>query len=209
METRSDQQHVGVFGGSFDPVHNGHLAVAEAVVEQHRLDRLIFVPAYLQPHKTAPPMASGRQRLAMLELALAGRDAFSVSDCELQREGKSFTVDTISHFRRQLGPAAKLFFILGSDSVGDLPKWKDLPRLAATCQLVVAARPGAPLDGLDALAAHLPGEQVEAIQRAAVRTTASPASSTEIRRRLAAGQPIARLVPPAVALYVARNKLYI
>ncbi len=201
-------ERVGIFGGTFDPIHLGHLRVAEAAREQHGLGRIVFVPARRQPMKSSAPVASGRHRIAMIELAIDGERAFSVSDCELDRPGKSFTIDTILEFRAGLGPEVELFFILGSDSVCDLPNWYDIGRVTDLCTLVIAARPGWPVDTLDALEERLPAERIAGMKAAAVRCTADASSSSEIRRRLAEGTPVDDLVPAAVAAYVAQNKLY-
>lgn len=201
-------KRIGVFGGSFDPVQNGHLQVAEAVSRQRDLDRVVFVPALLQPIKSERPLAPGEHRLAMIRLAIHDAPAFEVSDTELRRPGKSFTIDTIQEFRRKLGPRPELFFIIGSDSVAELPRWKNVEKLADLCSIIVAARPGWPLDALDALAARLPPDRVETMKSLAVRTTKNTVSSTEVRKRLAAGESVEHLVPKAVADYIARNKLY-
>jgi len=203
-----NRERVGILGGTFDPIHLGHLEIANAAREQHRLDRVIFVAARRQPMKPSDPVAAGEQRLAMVELAIAGRPGFSASDCELKRPGTSFTIDTVREHRAKLGSSAELFFILGSDSVRDLPNWRDLDELAGLCTLVVAARPGWPLDALDVLEARLTPEQAGAIKAAVVRCTANTASASEVRRRVAQGEPIAGLVSPAVAGYIAQNKLY-
>jgi len=197
-----------VFGGSFDPVHNGHLAVADAVLTRHSLDSILFVPARQPPHKPAEPMASGEHRLAMICLAIEGHPAFAVSDCELKRAGKSFTVDTIHELRRQLGRETQLFFLIGSDSVPELPRWRNVSELAGLCTFIVAARPDWPLDALDALDGVLPADSVAAMKDMAVRETANRASSTEIRGRIAADRSIRGLVPDGVLRYIRQNHLY-
>lgn len=205
---QSGRERVGIVGGTFDPIHLGHLGIAQAARKQHRLDRVIFVAARRQPMKQSDPVASGEQRLAMVELAIAGRPGFSASGCELTRPGTSFTIDTVREHRAKLGAGAELFFVLGSDNVPDLPNWRALEELAELCTLVVAARPGWPLDALDVLEARLTPEQVGAIKAAAVRHTANAASASEVRSRVARGEPVDGLVPPAVAGYIAQNKLY-
>jgi len=201
-------QRVGIFGGSFDPIHNGHLDVARAALEQAALDQVIFVPARRQPHKRSAPGASAEHRLAMVELAIKGEPRFAASDCELSRAGRSFTIDTIREFRDEFGPGTDIFFIVGSDSVRELPAWKSVRRLAELCTFIVAARPGWPLGQLDELSGHLSAGQVTAIREAAIHTTASEVSASEIRARIASGDSIVGLVPDSVAAYIARNKLY-
>ena len=205
---KSGDERIGVFGGSFDPVHDGHLEVAGAVLRRRGLDRVVFVPTLLQPIKSARPVASGEHRLAMIRLAIQDTPAFEVSDTELRRPGKSFTIETIQEFRRKLGPRPELFFIVGSDSVAELPRWKNIEALTGLCSIIVAARPGWPLDALDTLAVRLSPDRVETMKNLAVRTTDNAVSSTQVRNRLAAGQSVENLVPSAVADYIARNKLY-
>jgi nicotinate-nucleotide adenylyltransferase len=201
-------RRVGLLGGSFDPVHNGHLDIARAARDAHKLDALLFIPAAQQPHKTEPPGAPGEHRLAMIELAIANEPAFRASDCELDRPGPSYTIDTVRRFKRELGPGARLFFIIGSDSVDALPAWKEAESLLDLCTFVVAARPGDPLDHIDELAGRLPDRHVRMLRDAAVESTHNPVSATEVRRRVAQGRPIGDLVPPPVAAYIANNHLY-
>ena len=201
-------ERVGIFGGTFDPLHNGHLRIAAAVLKQHRLDRIIFVPARVQPHKTAPPRAPGRHSLAMIRLSIRDNPHFSVSDCELRRPGVSFTIDTIRQLRRRFRGNADLYFIVGSDTVPELPRWRNVKELTRLCTIIIAARPDWPIEALDALAGRLPPNHLARIRELAVRTTANPISSTDIRERLAQGRPIRRLVPLPVADYIARHKLY-
>src|SRR5262245_10708221 len=129
---------VGVFGGTFDPVHVGHLAIANAALEELALDRLLFVPAHRSPLKQGDPIASARDRVAMLEASIAGEPRFRVSRVELDREGPSYTVDTLE----QLGGEGDLFLVVGSDAYADLARWKDPDRIRALATIVVAARPG-------------------------------------------------------------------
>jgi len=204
-DDRGDAPRVGLFGGSFDPVHNGHLEIADAARRQHRLDRVVFVPARHQPHKADPPQASGEQRLAMLRLAVRDRAGFDVSDCELVRSGRSYSIDTVRAFRAELGPATHLFFIIGSDSLGELPAWKGFGELGGLCTFLVASRPGFPFGELTG---GLPAEQVTELRRHAIRDTGNPVSATDVRRRAAEGRPLTELVPASVAAYIAENKLY-
>ncbi len=201
-------RRVAVFGGSFDPIHNGHVEVAEAARMENKLDRVLFVPVYKQPHRRRPPRASGHDRLRMIELAISEHPAFEASDCELRRRQTSYTVDTMAEIRDRLGPEPDLFFIIGSDSIVELPDWKDLSRLAALCRFIVAARPGWPLDRLDALTECLPGDYVAAMKEAAVYTTGNPVSSSEVRRRRARGESIRGLVAEPVREYIFENGLY-
>ena len=131
---------LGVFGGTFDPVHVGHLAIARAALEAVPLDRVLFVPARRSPLKERGPFASEADRLAMLETAIADEPRFSLSHAELEREGPSYTVETLE----RLAGDDELFLILGSDALADFPRWKDPERIARLVTLLVADRPGAP-----------------------------------------------------------------
>jgi nicotinate-nucleotide adenylyltransferase len=199
---------VGVLGGSFDPVHNGHLAVARTARDRHELCRVIFVPARHQPHKPDPPEAPDKARMEMLRLATRDEPAFEVSDCELRRAEKSYTIDTVRELRAQLGTETEIFFIVGSDSVPDLPDWKEARTLLDLCTFVVAARPHWPLVALDDLTDRLGRKRVARLRANAIRETHSPVSATAVRERVAAGRSIRGLVPEAVARYIAENKLY-
>jgi nicotinate-nucleotide adenylyltransferase len=181
---------IGVFGGSFDPVHHGHLAIALAALESLPLDRVIFVPARRSPLKDAPPAASEADRLAMLELALDGERRFSVSRAELDRPAPSFTVDTLA----ALASEGRLFLILGADAVSHFARWRDPARIRELATLVVARRPGtegAPLDGAIDL-----------------DTPLMDISARELRERAARGRSLRYLVPDAVWRYIEEHDLY-
>ena len=199
---------VGVLGGTFDPIHNGHLAITAAARRRHDLEYVLLIPAREAPHKREAPVAGAEHRLAMARLAAEGRAGLRVSDCELNRPGPSYTVDTMRQLREELGPGAGIYFIIGSDMVPDLPAWKEPWELIRLCTLVVAARPAWPMEALDSLAPWLSADQLAQIKAAAVFTTAHPVSSTEVRRRVALGGPISDLVPGPVARYISQNKLY-
>ena len=202
-------ESIGIFGGSFDPVHNGHLEIADAALRQHKLGRVVFVPARLQPHKSAEPHASGGQRLEMVRLAIRGNPKFGASDCELKRCGKSYTIDTVKEFRTTLGPGAELFLIIGSDCLRDFARWYCVKELVSLCDIIVAARPDEPLGDIDSLRDSLPSRAVETMKSLVISTTANAASATEIRRRLRNRDAIDKLVPPMVEEYIARNNLYV
>ncbi|MDP9246125.1 MAG: nicotinate-nucleotide adenylyltransferase [Chloroflexota bacterium] len=182
---------IGVFGGTFDPVHVGHLAIAHAALESLPLDRVLFVPARRSPLKERGPVATEADRLAMLELAVAGEPRFAVSRAELDREGPSYTVDTL----QGLAGADALFLILGSDAIADLPRWKDPERIAELATLVVADRPGAP----------------ERIGDAPIVTFDAPRldiSSRELRARAARGLSLRYLVPDPAWKHIEARGLY-
>ena len=190
----------GVFGGSFNPPHVGHLAVAEACAEAAGLDRVVWMPAATSPHKVGEPgMAPGAARLAMVEAAVASNPRFEVSGLELARGDVSFTVDTL----RQLRAAGEgdLALIVGGDSLAGFPRWREPEAIAAMARLVVYRRPG---DGVDAgaLPAWL-AARVEFVDGPLLQF-----SSTELRARLVAGRTVRYLVPDAVRAVIDREGLY-
>jgi len=198
----------GILGGSFDPIHNGHLHVAREARRRLGLDRVLFVPARVPPHKQGAEVSAPEHRLAMVRLAVAGEPGFEVSDVELRREGPSYTIDTVEAELSRLGAGAEIFFLVGADQALELDTWKRIRELAELCTLVPVTRPGFRLEELDRLSRTLPAELVARIKSAALDIPPSPISSTEVRRRVRAGRSIERLVPPAVADYIVAKGLY-
>lgn len=197
-------RRIGILGGTFDPIHMGHLITAEIVRVSAALDEIIFIPAARPPHKENKGEAPAEDRLLMVQCAVEGNPAFSVSDIELRREGPSYTVDTIAALSEQLGDA-ELFFITGADAMNDLYRWHDPVRLLHSCTFIVAARQGVELDE-SRLA-----EQFSPEQRSRIRIVPTPhleISSTVIRARVRAGRSIRYLVPRAVELYIEERGLY-
>jgi nicotinate-nucleotide adenylyltransferase len=200
-------ERIGVFGGSFDPVHMGHLTIAQDAVERLELDRLIFVPAAIPPHKQDQKLASGRQRLEMLQLATEGNLRFEVSDLELQRGGVSYTVDTILQVQAD-HPAAELFFIVGIDSLTILHSWKKVDQLLGLCTLVPFARGGEdPARVAEQI--QLSRDWKARLMERVIRIHEIEISSSEIRMRLAEGLSIRYLVPPEVEMYIAEHGIYV
>lgn len=208
---------VGVLGGTFDPIHEGHLAAARAAWTACGLTRLLLVPSGRPPHRTEQPRASGWHRFAMVSLAVAGEPGWEASDLELAREGPSYSFDTLTALHQQGLAPRQLYFVIGSDAFADLATWSRYPQVLDAAHFVVIARPGAPLDALDARVPAFRARLVPAESLAAQATpsiarleVATPdVSSTEIRRRAAdADAPLGGLVPPAVAAHIARHGLY-
>ena len=187
---------LGVMGGTFDPIHLGHLRAAESARSELGLERVVFVPARTPPHRE-PPVASAWDRFAMVAVATAGHDAFVASEIELEREGPSYTVDTIAALREDGGEDPVL--IVGADSFAEMAGWKDAKRLLALCSVAVVPRPGASV--ANALGAT--GARVLVLEGPAL-----PISSTEIRRRVAERRSIHYFVPTVVAEYVEKRGLY-
>lgn len=184
---------VGLLGGTFDPIHLGHLRAAENAREALALERVAFVPAAQPPHRTAPA-SSARDRFTMVALATAGHAGFFASDAELDREGPSYTVDTLRAWRA-LRPADELVLVVGSDAFLEMGSWREAETLFALCTVAVVARAGEVLP-------PGPGPAVP------VTGPGLPVSSTEIRRRVAAGQSVRYLVPEAVAEFIEKRGLY-
>jgi nicotinate-nucleotide adenylyltransferase len=202
---------IGVFGGSFDPVHFGHLIAAECAREQARLDRVVFVPAAAPPHKPGRILAEGRHRLEMLALAIGGHDAFGVSSLELDRGGTSYTVDTLTTLAT-VHPGDALVLLLGPDALAGLPTWREPRRIAALAEIVPVERDA--LDDLSAamvaggLADLLGPEAVAALLARRVRMPAIGIRATALRAAIAAGQSIRYRTPRAVERYIATHGLY-
>lgn len=190
---------IGVFGGTFNPPHIGHLIVAEEVRQNFALDRIVFVPSARPPHKIQSPVIDSAHRYHMTQLATEDNPHFAVSDIEIRRPGTSYTVDTVKSFRDTYGPDVDIFFIMGGDSIFEIDTWKDPEQIFNCCTIIVTSRPGF----------HL--SKVEERLKAKVLTTEVSqidVSSTDIRQRLQDGKSIAYLVPQAVEAYIRKEKLY-
>jgi nicotinate-nucleotide adenylyltransferase len=204
-------RRVGILGGTFDPIHYGHLVVAEQVREAHELDRVLFVPAGIPPHKPEAALTAATDRAAMVELAIAGNPAFTISRIELERDGPSYTVDTVGELvdeAARRGVARDFFFILSSEALASLRAWHEPLRLMSLCRLVAVARPGSPLPDAAGLAAMLPGGAASALRVDCVETTLIANSSSDVRNRAATGRSIRYLVPPTVEAYIREHRLY-
>ena len=201
-------RRIGLFGGSFNPVHLAHLLLAEQACEALALDCVIFVPAKLPPHKPSAGLAVARDRLKMVRLAVAGNPRLATSDIELRREGRSYTVDTVEAMQRRFGRNAQLYFLIGADTVAELPTWRDIGRLVTLCTFVPLSRPGAKLPSLLALAPALGRAEARGILSRIIRMPLLDISASDVRRRVAEGRSIRYLVPPAVEEYIRSKRLY-
>src|SRR5512134_468725 len=207
---------IGFLGGTFDPIHLGHLEAACAARDALSLERVEIVPAHVPPHRHQQPRASAFHRFAMAALAVNGVDRLAVNDLELTAPGPSFTAETLSRLRDGGLSPSQIFFITGADAFAEIETWRRYPEVLELAQFVVIARPGSPLESLPsrlpALAArmtrgvHPPVPGTSAIFLVDVRTP--DVSSTDIRRRIASGEPLAGLVPPAVEAHIVQHGLY-
>jgi len=198
--------NIGVLGGTFDPVHNGHLIVAGEVMAGLGLAVVIFVPAGQPWLKADWPVTPAEHRLQMLRLALADKPDFKISTLEIERAGPSYTVDTMAELRGQVGSDDELFFILGRDNLAQLPQWQEPSRLMEMCYLVAVNRPGTPRPRLKSLEKSLPGisGRVMLLERPEIDISAS-----DIRERVARGLSVRHLVPEPVNRYIKENGLYV
>lgn len=197
----------GIMGGTFDPVHYGHLVTAEAAREEFGLERVIFVPSGRPPHKKEYPVTVARHRYIMTILAVATNPSFEVSRIEIDRPGLSYAVDTVAAFQQQFGPETELFFITGADAILEILSWKNVEELLGRCHFVAATRPGFDLGEIEASLDDLLRQFSGRIFPLAVPALAI--SSTDVRRRVETGRSIKYLVPEAVEHYIVKNHLYL
>jgi nicotinate-nucleotide adenylyltransferase len=190
-------KRIGLYGGSFNPVHLGHLLVAQAAEEEARLERLHFIPAAQSPFKPHLPLLNGTERVRLLRLALAGRPSWEIDGGELDRGGISYTIETVRQYHQRF-PTAEIFYLIGADHLSQLPKWRDSAELARLAQFLVISRPEQPDPEVP-----LPFRAIK------LRGFPFAVSSSEIRRRIAAGQSIQNLVPDVVAEAIVNYRLYL
>ena len=207
-ETGPIRGRVGLIGGSFDPIHAGHLSIAREVRERLGLDRMVFVPAGQPPHKLGKRLADAEHRLAMVRLAIAGHPHLTVSRVDMDRPGPCYSVDTVRLLRDRLwsarGAETQIFFLIGADSLAELPTWYRPRELLRLCTVVAVGRPGYDVDPGD-LERLLPGAPPVLYLRL---NTPVDVSSTDIRRRVAEGRSIRGLVPEDVERYIHKHGLY-
>ncbi|MFH0907898.1 MAG: nicotinate-nucleotide adenylyltransferase [bacterium] len=201
------QERIGIFGGTFNPVHLGHLVMAQDAFEQFSLSRVLFLPASTPPHKAGPHVASAEHRLAMLRLAVEPDPRFEVCEEEIRRSGVSYTIDTIRHLKEH-DPGAALFFIIGSDTLRELHTWKDIHTLLELCDFVTLARPGFAVDNLTSAQLRIKDPWPERLARNVILGHLVELSSTDIRIAAEHGRSIRYLVPEPVERYIRDTRLY-
>ena len=194
---------LGIFGGSFDPVHNAHLAIARACQQQARLDEVWFTPTAIQPLKQHGPRATNAHRLEMLRLAIRDEPSWRVCTIEIDRGGFSYTVDTLRQIREEL-PDAELFFLIGADALQDVAKWREPREIFRMATPLVVCRAGQLSPDFNQLKLLCTADT----QPQLIEMPAMDVSSSEIRRRIANGKPIDNLVPDAVAEFATQHRLY-
>jgi nicotinate-nucleotide adenylyltransferase len=195
-------QRIGIMGGTFDPIHHGHLVAAEIARSKFALDTVVFVPSGHPPHKQSLP-GHAEQRLMMTLLATVTNPYFQVSRSEVDRIGPSYTYDTLLEFSELFGPKSKFYFITGADAVLEMLSWRNAEKLISLCSFIAATRPGYRLTDVR----QLPDNFREKIET--MRVPALSISSTDIRRRIREGKPIKYLLPEAVETYIYKQGLYL
>jgi len=198
--------NIGVMGGTFDPIHKGHLIVAEEVKARLSLAEILFVPAGQPWLKAHSPISPAEHRIQMVRLSIADKICCRLSTMEIERAGPSYTVDTIAELQNQLGAENELFFILGWDSLAELPQWHEPSRLIKMCYLVAVPRPGYPAPDLNSLESDIPGLSQRVIM---LDTPQIDINASSIRRRVAQGLSISHLVPEPVNRYIKQHGLYL
>jgi nicotinate-nucleotide adenylyltransferase len=201
------RQRIGILGGTFNPVHLGHLVMAQDALEHVGLDRVLFIPASTPPHKIGANVVPADHRLTMLRLAVEGDDRFDVSEEEIRRQGVSYTIDTVCRLQ-ELNPDATLHFIIGSDTLRELHTWKDIDRLLDCCEFVTVARPGFPVNSITRELTNLKDPWPARLAASVVIGHPVEISSTDIRNACARGRSIRYLVPAAVERYIRDTGLY-
>lgn len=197
-----------LFGGTFDPIHHGHLRVAQSAGEQLGADEIVLIPARLSPHKKTCPVADAEARVEMISLAIAERKNFRVSNCELNRARPSYTLDTIRHFRTEYGQGIRICWLVGADAVKDLAGWYGIGELIDECSLCVMFRAGFERPDFSGLGGVIGPGRVAKLERNVVRTPLIDINSTEIRRKLACGADVSDMLEPKVLAYIKKNGLY-
>jgi len=200
-------QKVGILGGTFDPVHIGHLIIAENAREQAGLDRVIFIPAYIPPHKTEIPVSAAEHRYRMVQLAIEDNPSLEVSDIELRRSEVSYSVETVERLK-QINPEAEYYFVIGTDSLMELHTWREPEKLIQMCEFIVVDRPEHNFEQIKKSDLGLSKKAKQKLLKHVVLSNPVGISATDIRHRVAQGRSIKYLVPEEVEQYIKGHNLY-
>ncbi len=198
---------IGLMGGTFDPVHYGHLIMCEGIREEFNLEKVIFIPARIPPHKTDTKVTEAYDRLRMVKLAIADNPFFEASDIEMKRDGSSYTVDTLMAFKKLYGSQKRLYLIVGADSLVQIETWKNFDEIFKLASIIVASRPDTQENYLDNTIIKLVSQFGAKIFKFSGR--AMNYASSYIRKRVEEGLSIKYMVTPAVEAYIRKNRLYI
>jgi len=197
---------IGILGGTFDPIHRGHLVIAEEVKNRLGLAEVLFIPAGQPLLKTTSSISAVEHRVQMTRLAIADKPYFKLSTVDIDRTGPSYTVETVAQLKKQYGAGDRLFFIVGWDSLSQLPRWKNPDQLISMCRLVAVPRPGFSPPDITLLEATIPGLSQNIIS---LDITRVDVSSSQVRDRVSRGLPVDHLVPEPVERYIREHGLYI
>ncbi|KAF1085607.1 Nicotinate-nucleotide adenylyltransferase [Sporotomaculum syntrophicum] len=201
-----EKKRIGLMGGTFDPVHYGHLVAAEEARYQFAMEKVIFIPASKPPHKSRNDISTPEQRLEMTKIAVSSNPYFTTSDIEIKRAGLSYTIDTVQAMK-QANPDWEIYFITGADAILDILTWKNVEGLLEECFFVAATRPGFKLESVECKLGRLSKEALARIKTIEVPSLAI--SSTNIRQRVREGRPIKYLLPDEVEKFIYQNNLYL
>jgi nicotinate-nucleotide adenylyltransferase len=200
---------IGIMGGTFNPIHHGHLVTAQEALDQFKLDRVIFIPTGDPPHKKDDGLAGTEDRYLMTVIATSYNSDFFVSRIEIDRKGKSYTIDTVRGLREIYGKDSALYFVTGADAILEILTWKKAPEIVTLCRFIAATRPGHDLSRLEGLKKKLFSSKEEAGEKIFIMEIPALAiSSTDIRKRLKQGRSIDYLVPEGVSNYILKHGLY-
>jgi len=202
------ERAIALFGGTFDPIHSGHTAVAAYAAEHIWAERVIFVPAKRSPLKILSPQAGDADRLTMIRLAIAGEKIFDASDYELKKPKLSYTIETVKYFKSEYSGQAAIYWLLGVDGIDELAHWYKIDELIDICNLAVMYRGGCKAPDFGGLEAVIGAGRVEKLRRGVIKTPLINISSSEIRNRLAAGLSVGDMLHPAVEEYIRKKGLY-
>ncbi len=201
-------KRIGILGGTFNPIHMGHLIMAEEVFQHHHLSKVLFIPTYIPPHKYVNDLAEAHHRYQMIKAAVNRKNKFEVSDLEIMREGKSYTIDTVQEILDHYGKDSEVFLIMGADSLNELELWKNIKRLSQLCHFVIVNRPGFKAEASSRLVEIIGNDNILDMERLRIEIDPVGISSTEIRKRMKDGIEIQGLVPECVEAYIKEHGLY-
>lgn len=208
MHTKHSKRKYGVMGGTFNPIHYGHLVTAEEALSQFKLDEVVFMPTGHPPHKAGNNLVEPEERYLMTVMATASNPCFAVSRFEVEKEEPSYTIETVEHLSEQFGDNIDIFFITGADAVLEIITWKEPEKLAKYCSFIAATRPGYDLTKFKDTIDKMAGKGAEMPKVFTMEIPALAISSTDIRNRVKTERPIMYLLPESVARYIKKKKFY-
>ncbi len=202
-------KRIGILGGTFNPIHMGHLIMAEEVCQHLHLSKVLFIPTYIPPHKYVNDLAEAHHRNQMVKAAISGKSKFEVSDLEIMREGWSYTIDTVQEILDHYGKDSEVFLIIGADSLNELELWKNIKRLSQLCHFVIVNRPGFKTEASARLVEIIGNDNILDMERLRIEIDPVGISSTDIRKRIKDSVDLNNLVPECVKTYIKKHGLYL